>query len=112
MTGMYWQDCIVTANLQDFPASVLNGFGLEAIDPGTFIINQWGLDPVSAIAAFKLCHFTKVGANEALRSRAVEQKTLGFADLGFRFAGRSSGCCGWRDGEKSKFSIKIMLKLH
>ncbi len=46
-------DCIVTANLQDFPASVLNGFGLEAIDPDTFIINQWDLDPVNAIAAFK-----------------------------------------------------------
>jgi len=86
---------------------VLNSFGLEAIDPGTFIINQWGLDPVNAIAAFKLCCFTKVGADKkTLRSRAVEQKTLGFADLGFRFAGRSSGCCGWRDSEKSRFPIK------
>lgn len=46
-------DCIVTANLQDFPASVLLEFGLEAIDPDTFIINQWDLDPVGAIAAFK-----------------------------------------------------------
>lgn len=46
-------DCIVTANLQDFPASVLIGFGLEAIDPDTFMINQWDLDPVNAIAAFK-----------------------------------------------------------
>lgn len=46
-------DCIVTANLQDFPASVLNEFGLEAIDPDTFIVNQWDLDPVNAITAFK-----------------------------------------------------------
>jgi hypothetical protein len=46
-------DCIVTANLQDFPASVLSEFGLEAIDPDTFILNQWDLDPVNAIAAFK-----------------------------------------------------------
>lgn len=46
-------DCIVTANLQDFPAAVLLEFGLEAIDPDTFIINQWDLDPVNAIAAFK-----------------------------------------------------------
>lgn len=46
-------DCIVTANLQDFPASILAEFRLEAIDPDTFIINQWDLDPVNAIAAFK-----------------------------------------------------------
>lgn len=26
---------------------------IEAIDPDTFIINQWDLDPVNAMAAFK-----------------------------------------------------------
>jgi len=26
---------------------------VRAVDPDTFIINQWDLDPVSAIAAFK-----------------------------------------------------------
>lgn len=46
-------DCIVTSNLKDFPSTVLDGFGIEAIDPDTFIINQWDLDPVNAIAAFK-----------------------------------------------------------
>ncbi len=46
-------DCIVTSNLKDFPADVLFEFGIEAIDPDTFIINQWDLDPVNAIAAFK-----------------------------------------------------------
>ncbi len=46
-------DCIVTSNLKDFPRSVLAGYGIEAIDPDTFIINQWDLDPVNAIAAFK-----------------------------------------------------------
>lgn len=46
-------DCIVTSNLKDFPNSVLMKFGIEAIDPDTFIINQWDLDPVNAIAAFK-----------------------------------------------------------
>lgn len=46
-------DCIVTSNLKDFPASVLQNYGLEAIDPDTFIVNQWDLDPVHAIAAFK-----------------------------------------------------------
>ena len=45
--------CIVTSNLKDFPASVLFEYGIEAIDPDTFIINQWDLDPVNAIAAFK-----------------------------------------------------------
>lgn len=46
-------DCIVTSNLKDFPSSTLLEFGIEAIDPDTFIINQWDLDPVNAIAAFK-----------------------------------------------------------
>jgi predicted nucleic acid-binding protein len=46
-------DCIVTANLKDFPTKVLRGYGIEAVDPDTFIINQWDLDPVNAIAAFK-----------------------------------------------------------
>lgn len=46
-------DCIVTSNLKDFPSETLRNHGIEAIDPDTFIVNQWDLDPVSAIAAFK-----------------------------------------------------------
>lgn len=46
-------DCIVTSNLKDFPVPVLRQFGIEALDPDTFIINQWDLNPVQAIAAFK-----------------------------------------------------------
>ena len=46
-------DCIVTLNLKDFPAAVLDAFGIEAVDPDTFIINQWYLNPVQAILAFK-----------------------------------------------------------
>lgn len=46
-------DCIVTSNLRDFPFSVLQPYGIEAIDPDTFILNQWDLDPVNAITAFK-----------------------------------------------------------
>jgi predicted nucleic acid-binding protein len=46
-------DCIVTSNLKDFPSAVLLRYGIEAVDPDTFVINQWDLDPVSAIAAFK-----------------------------------------------------------
>ena len=52
-SGAGHADCIVTSNLKDFPSTVLDVFGIEAIDPDTFIINQWDLDPVNAIAAFK-----------------------------------------------------------
>jgi predicted nucleic acid-binding protein len=37
-------DSIVTQNLNDFPADVLEGFGLEAIDADTFVTAQVGLD--------------------------------------------------------------------
>lgn len=46
-------DCIVTENLRDFPADILSVFEIEAIDPDTFIINQWDLNPIAAITAFK-----------------------------------------------------------
>lgn len=48
-----YADCIVTSNLKDFPDAILMDYGIEAIDPDRFIINQWDLDPVQAIAAFK-----------------------------------------------------------
>lgn len=48
-----YADCIVTSNLKDFPDAILMDHGIEAIDPDRFIINQWDLDPVQAIAAFK-----------------------------------------------------------
>ncbi|MCB1907275.1 MAG: PIN domain-containing protein [Rhodocyclaceae bacterium] len=46
-------DCIVTANLKDFPDDVLACFGIEAVHPDTFIISQWDLFQVQTIAAFK-----------------------------------------------------------
>jgi hypothetical protein len=46
-------DCIVTDNLRDFPAEILQPFEIEAIDPDTFIIHQWDLHPVTVISAFK-----------------------------------------------------------
>jgi len=46
-------DCIVTSNLKDFPVDVLRSYGLEAIDPDTFIVNQWDLDPGRVTTAFK-----------------------------------------------------------
>jgi hypothetical protein len=45
-------DCIVTANLKDF-TRVDRPYGIEIVDPDRFIINQWDLDPIQAIAAFK-----------------------------------------------------------
>ena len=33
-------DCIVTANLKDFPVSTLSTYGIEVVDPDTFIVNR------------------------------------------------------------------------
>jgi predicted nucleic acid-binding protein len=46
-------DCIVTANLKDFPAEVVQPMGIEVTHPDRFIINQWDLDPLVTVAAFK-----------------------------------------------------------
>jgi len=46
-------DCIVTANLKDFPSELIDPYGIEIVDPDRFIINQWDLDPIQAIAALK-----------------------------------------------------------
>jgi predicted nucleic acid-binding protein len=46
-------DCIVTANLRDFPAGIVGAYGIEVVDPDRFIINQWDLDPVTSMTAFK-----------------------------------------------------------
>jgi hypothetical protein len=46
-------DCIVTSNPRDFPSDVVNAYGIEAVDPDRFIINQWDLNSFSAMAAFK-----------------------------------------------------------
>lgn len=46
-------DCIVTANLKDFPADTLGVLGIEVIHPDRFIVAQWDLDPLVAVAAFK-----------------------------------------------------------
>ncbi|VVE23402.1 PIN domain-containing protein [Pandoraea eparura] len=46
-------DCIVTSNRRDFPNAVASEYGIEIIDPDRFIVNQWDLDSISAMAAFK-----------------------------------------------------------
>lgn len=44
---------IVTFNLKDFPATVLDEFGLEAVHPDTFLINQLDLSIGAVISAIK-----------------------------------------------------------
>ncbi|VVE47582.1 PIN domain-containing protein [Pandoraea fibrosis] len=46
-------DCIVTSNRRDFPDAIASEYGLEIVDPDRFIINQWDLDSVGAMTAFK-----------------------------------------------------------
>lgn len=46
-------DCIVTMNLRDFPAKALEVHSLSAIHPDDFLIAQFDLDPLSALAALK-----------------------------------------------------------
>jgi len=46
-------DCIVTANLRHFPAEIVEPYGIEVVDPDRFIVNQWDLDQLVAVAAFK-----------------------------------------------------------
>lgn len=46
-------DCIVTANLKDFPVELVAPLGIEVIHPDRFIIAQWDLEQLAAVAAFK-----------------------------------------------------------
>jgi predicted nucleic acid-binding protein len=46
-------DCIVTVNLRHFPDAAVGAYGIEVVDPDKFIINQWDLDQLAAVAAFK-----------------------------------------------------------
>lgn len=46
-------DCIVTRNHQDFPPSIMAIHGIDTLDPDEFIVNQWDLENVPVMAAFK-----------------------------------------------------------
>ena len=45
-------DCIVTANLKDFPEDALAPFGIQVIHPDEFLIVQMDLDPLTVLAAW------------------------------------------------------------
>ena len=46
-------DCLVTANLKDFPSEATDPLGVEVLHPDQFMVAQWDLDPLVAVAAFK-----------------------------------------------------------
>lgn len=46
-------DCIVTANLKDFPADIVEPYYIEAVHPDQFIVHQWNLNAFSVATAFK-----------------------------------------------------------
>lgn len=46
-------DCIVTANLTDFPDALVSVHGIEVIHPDDFIVMQLDIDSVIGLSAFK-----------------------------------------------------------
>ncbi len=46
-------DCLVTSNLKDFPATIVDPLGVEILHPDRFIVAQWDLEPVTVMTAFK-----------------------------------------------------------
>lgn len=46
-------DCIVTSNERHFPLEIVAPYGLEIVDPDTFITNQLDLSQIVALGAFK-----------------------------------------------------------
>ena len=47
-------EVIVTYNLGDFPASILAGYGIEAVHPDEFIARLWDEQPDGVLAASRL----------------------------------------------------------
>lgn len=62
---------IITSNLKDFPAEVLQEFDIEAIHPDVFLINQFDLSEAKVLDAVK-----------NIRSRMVRPPCVGVEYLG------------------------------
>lgn len=50
-------DSIVTINIKDFPASVLDPLGITALHPDEFLLQQLQLDPLVVLPAFKAMRY-------------------------------------------------------
>ena len=46
-------DAIVAQNVRDFPAAVLQPYGMEAVPPDTFFLQQFGIDQAKVLSAVK-----------------------------------------------------------
>jgi hypothetical protein len=77
-------DCIVTTNSKDFPNEVANAFGIEIIHPDQFIINQWDLEPLIAVAAFKHMRARRKKPDESAEQFAQALEKNGLAATGQR----------------------------
>ena len=78
-------DCIVTTNLKDFPASVLEVYGLVALHPDDFIVAQFRegatavCDLYSALAAFKAMRQRKRNPSYSAEDFATAMERNGLA---------------------------------
>lgn len=71
-------DCIVTANLRDFPAEIVESYGMEVVHPDQFIVHQWDLSELTVVAAFKRmrARWRKPQANAEDFAQALERGGL------------------------------------
>jgi predicted nucleic acid-binding protein len=71
-------DCIVTKNQKDFPSDILDRYGIDVLDPDEFIINQWDLESVIVMTAFKNMRARRKKPTESVEdfARALEKNGL------------------------------------
>jgi len=71
-------DCIVTSNIRHFPSTKLDPYGIQAVHPDQFIINQWDLDELIAVAAFKRMRARRQKPEETAEgfAQAIERNGL------------------------------------
>jgi hypothetical protein len=71
-------DCIVTRNHQDFPESVMAVYGIDILDPDEFIVNQWDLENICVMAAFKSMRARRKKPTESVEdfARTLERNGL------------------------------------